>query len=178
MKKLVLSLLGAATLAVSSNASALNTVPPYQVLIQRGLIGIPVGAAIFEFDSDIPFTPLHPNGFCEYDMEWVNELSLSQPLSGLGLSAECFLLEQKIHGGNSCLVNSTMGVTSFLVNDPHMACSGFDYFQNFDPVVMIQLGEMFGVNSPGAQFHLVGLIQFSTPLLGGSFFGFELRATV
>jgi hypothetical protein len=177
MKKLVLSLLGAATLAVSSNAMALNTIPIYQVLLQRGAIGVPVGKAIFEFDSDIPFgvLPGFPQGACEYDMEWVNEVGFSPvgvPVGGL--TAECFLVESKIHGANNCLLNAMMGVTSFVQNDPTMACQGFDYFQNIDPVTVIQLGEQF--SGPHDHTMLVGLIQFHTPLLGGSFFGLELTA--
>jgi hypothetical protein len=177
MKKLVLSLLGAATLAASSNAMALDTTVPYAVRIQRGPAGVPVGQAMFEFDSDIPFAlptpptlvpPLpFPNGACEYDMQWDNFLV------PLGLSAECFLAEQKTHGSQSCINNSMMGVTSILVSDPTMPCSGFNWFQNIDVVSQITLGEPWSpYGAPKAV--LEGIIQFNSPVVGHAIYGLQL----
>jgi hypothetical protein len=193
MKKIALSLLGAATLAMSSNAMALDTTVIYKVGIQRGSLTIPVGFAQFEFDSDIPFaivpstlgTPAFPEGACEYDMEWVNELA-DPSAPGLPLSAECFLLEAKSHAAASCVNNFMHDVPSILVADTTAGspavtpglpmgseCTGFDYFQNFQTVAQINLGESFALpGKPGVDIE--GLIQFASPLTLNSFFGFRL----
>jgi hypothetical protein len=155
MKKLMLSLIGAATLAISSNAMALDTQRQFSAIIARGPFPIPVGTLMFEFSQDIPFQA------CQYWAEWVDTAFL--PLSG-----QCVLDEAKTHGNFSCLQNSLLQVPSVLTLEPSIPCFGFDDFQQFRRVFMLMVGESFGVPS------MEGLVQFTgaVPIV----FGFELVA--
>jgi hypothetical protein len=156
MKKLLLSLLGAATMAISSSAMALNTgIPFYHAFLTRGPIPISVGTMSFFFDFDIP------NNACQYVAEWDD--NAFAPLSG-----ECFLDEAKTLGNFSCLANSTMSVPSILTLDTTPLggpCYGFDYFQQFRQVFALILGE-------DSNNVLQGVIQFTgaVPIV----YGFEL----
>lgn len=167
MKKLALSLLGVAALAISSNAMALDTTRIYNVSISRGGQGTPAGAIIFDFDSDVPFDPVSGNlGACEYAAEWVN-------YAGLPLTAQCFFAEQKMHGGLSCLANSLRGVPTVVVADTaYSECDGFDPFQQISMVRYIQLGENFAIgNYPIA---LQGVVQFDSALANHTIYGLTL----
>jgi hypothetical protein len=175
MKKLMLSLLGAATLAISSNAMALNP-GPYQVFLSVGVEPVPVGALLAELEADIPFGTAgspSPFGACEYVGEWSN---------GLGpfpLSAECFLVEEKSFANFSCLENSLEGVPTIVAADTVIApCTGFNYFGQFTQVSSIMLGESFnpppvpsGPVTPGGAV-MEGIIAFCGPLPGP--YGLEL----
>jgi hypothetical protein len=155
MKKLMLSLLGAATLAISSNAMALDTTRQFSAIIARGPFPVPAGTLMFEFSQDIPFQA------CQYFAEWVNTAFL--PLSG-----QCAFDEAKTHGNFSCLQNSLLQVPSVITLEPSIPCFGFDDFQQFRRVFMLMLGESFG------EPQMEGLVQFTgaVPIV----FGFELVA--
>jgi hypothetical protein len=89
MKKLVLSLLGAATLATASNAMAINTANVYKVFITTGGIQQTfAGAAFFDFDSEnFNTTPIAATlppvagplpsmvfpGSCVYSLQWIDQ---------------------------------------------------------------------------------------------------------
>ncbi len=159
MKKLLLSLLGAAAMAtVSTSAFALNTAtkPIYQVLLARGPAVIPTGTMSFFFDFDIP------GAACQYVAEWDN--NAFAPLSG-----ECFLDEAKTLGNFSCVANSLIPIPSVLTLDTTAVggpCFGFDYFQQFRQVFTLILGE--NIDST-----LEGVVQFT----GGApvVYGISLR---
>jgi hypothetical protein len=147
VKKLVLSLLGAAAMAtISSSAMALNTlIPQYKVLLSRGPAQIPSGLMSFFFDLDVP------GAACQYAAEWDD--ATFAPLSG-----ECYLDEAKPLGNFSCPVNSTMPVASILTLDTTAVggpCFGFDYFQQYRQVFTLVLGE-----SPASP-ELQGVVQFT-----------------
>jgi hypothetical protein len=154
MKKLMLSLLGAATMAISSNAMALDTTHLFHAFIERGPFPVPAGELAFEFTQDIPFKA------CQYVAEWVD--TAFRPLSG-----ECWVNEAKTHGEFSCLQNSLLQVPSVVTIEPSIPCTGFDDFQQFRQVFMLMLGETF------APAPMVGLIQFTgaVPIV----YGFDLR---
>jgi hypothetical protein len=169
MKKLVLSLLGAATVAISSNAMALDP-GRYAVFVDRGQSATPAGFLMAQFDADIPFSG------CEYAAEWDNATT------GFSLSAECFLVETKTHGNFSCLQNSLQGIPALVTNDMTLPCTGFDYFGQFRMVQSIMLGESpapwvtlgppVAPNPPFPRAVLQGLIVFAGP--AGYAYGFSL----
>ena len=147
MKKLVLSLIGAAAMVmVPSSAMALNTgIPLYQVFLSRGPAQISAGTMSFFFDLDVP------GAACQYAAEWDN--NAFAPLSG-----ECFLDEAKSLGAFSCPANSTTPVASVLTLDTTAAggpCFGFDYFQQYRQVFSLILGE--NALTPTLQ----GVVQFT-----------------
>ena len=80
MNKLVLSLLGAATLAISSNAMALNTNATFLATVTRGITPDPVGALYVMFNAD---ESIHG---CGYVAEWDSAAML--PFSG-----QCWVVE-------------------------------------------------------------------------------------
>ncbi len=138
MKKLMLSLLGAATLAISSNAMALVQGRPFSVMLDRGALMDNAGMMMFAFNIDEGLF-----GGCGYVSEWDSAAML--PISG-----ECYVTEAKTQGNFSCLSNSMMQVPSFVMVDsspltglaPGMpACTGFDYFQQYRVVYMLMLAE-------------------------------------
>jgi hypothetical protein len=143
MKKLMLSLVGAATMALSSSAMALDTTAIYQAFVTRGPIPVPVGTLYFEFSADVP------GHFCQYAVEWDNAVP------ALPLSGQCFLDEAKTHGNFSCIDNSLRPVPSVITIDPlYPDCYGFDYFQQFRKVFVLMLGEDLSNT-------LQGLVQFT-----------------
>jgi hypothetical protein len=154
MKKLVLSLLGAATLAISSNALALDTTVPYLAFISRGPVPIPAGVLTFEFFGDIPTTA------CQYAAEWDN-LVPALPLSG-----QIFVDEAKTQANFSCIENSLLPVPSFLVLDSTFPSFGFDYFEQYRQVFLLMVGESVNWDNEG-------LIQFTgaSPIV----YGFEFH---
>jgi len=141
MKKIMLSLLGAATLAISSNAMALDTTVPYTAFISNGQFPVPAGTLLFEFNADIPATA------CQYVAEWDGTAFL--PLSG-----EIWVDEAKTHGNFSCLQNSMFPVPSFLTLDPANPSFGFDYFQQFRQIAVLMHGESLNHDNEG-------LLQFT-----------------
>lgn len=149
----MLSLLGAAVVAISSNAMALDTRQLFSATIARGPFPVPAGALVFEFSQDIPFQA------CQYFAEWVD--TAFQPLSG-----QCALDEAKTHGNFSCLQNSVQQVPSVVTLEPSIPCWGFDDFQQFRRVFMLMVGESAGAPD------MEGLIQFTgaVPIV----YGFEL----
>jgi hypothetical protein len=153
MKKLLLSLLGAAAMAtVSSSAFALVQGVPFPVTISRGPVGEPAGAMTFWWDLE-----LIAGESCQYIAEWDNATP-SEPLAG-----ECFFDEAKVLGNFSCMENSTMNFPSILTLDNSAAggpCYGFDYFQQFRQVWMIMLGEE-GVTGTSVLGPLQGVVQFT-----------------
>jgi hypothetical protein len=156
VKKLVLSLLGAAAVAmISSNAMALDTTRQFSAILARGPFPVPAGTLMFEFSQDIPFQA------CQYFAEWVDTAFL--PLSG-----QCAVDEAKTHGNFSCLQNSLLQVPSVVTLEPSIPCYGFDDFQQFRQVFMLMVGESFGAPD------MEGLIQFTgaVPIV----YGFELVA--
>ncbi len=142
MKKLVLSLLGAATLAISSNAMALNTNATFLATVTRGVVPDPVGTLYFAFNAD---ESIHG---CGYVAEWDSAALL--PFSG-----QCWVVEAKTLGNFSCPDNAERPVASFVTIDtsvfaapapgPSPAttpfCTGFDIFQQFRQVWMLMLAE-------------------------------------
>jgi hypothetical protein len=171
MKKLVLALLGAATLAMSSNALALDTTKQYAAVISRGPgPAIPVGVLSFVFWGDLPagFVPGVGNGGlpgvgqCQYMAEWDDFYSGVAPtggLSPLGLSGQILVDEEKTVGSFSCLQNSMMPTFSAITLDnsygPSFPNMGFDQFQQVTTVTQLALGES-GWSSEG-------LIQYYGP---------------
>ncbi len=143
MKKLVLSLLGAATLAMSSNALALDTTVPYWVFVSRGIAEVPVGLLTFAFFGDMPLQA------CQYVAEWDDAVTM------LPLSGEIVVDEAKTIGNFSCMENSLLPVPSFLTLDMGGPSFGFDYFQQFRQVFTMMLAES-PVNHDNE-----GLIQFT-----------------
>jgi hypothetical protein len=150
MKKIVLSLLGAATMALSANAMALDTTVPYFAFLSRGLAPIPVGVLTFEFFGDIPLTA------CQYVAEW-DDLVPALPLSG-----QIFVDEAKTQANFSCVENSLLPVPSFLALDGTFPSFGFDYFQQLRQVFLLEVGESLNHDNEG-------LIQFTgaTPIVYG-----------
>jgi hypothetical protein len=142
MKKLVLSLLGAATLAMSSNAMALDTTVPYFAFLSRGLQQVPVGLLTFAFFGDVPLQA------CQYVAEWDDAVTL------LPLSGEIVVDEAKTIGNFSCLENSLLPSPSFLTLDPGGPSFGFDYFQQFRQIFVLMVGESVNHDNEG-------LIQFT-----------------
>src|SRR4051812_11078706 len=132
MNKLVLSLVGAAAMAVSSSAMALDTTAYYQAFVTRGPVPVPAGALFFEFSAD------YPGHFCQYAAEWDNAVA---PPGGLPLSAELFVNEAKTHGNFSCIDNSLRAVPSIITLEPTYPAYGFDYFQQYRQVYLLMLGE-------------------------------------
>ena len=154
MKKLVLSLVGAAAMAASSSAMALDTTAIYQAFITRGPIPVQAGVLCFEFSLDAP------GRFCQYAAEW------DDAVTALPLSAELFVDEAKTHGNFSCIDNSLRPVPSILTVDSAYPAYGFDYFQQYRQVYVLMLGE--DLNNT-----LQGLVQFTgaVPIV----YGFDLR---
>ena len=158
MNKLVLSLVGAAAMAVSSSAMALDTTANYQAFVTRGPYPVPAGVLYFQFSADMP------GHFCQYAAEWDNALpNLPGPAT---LSAELFVNETKTHGNFSCIDNSLRPVPSIITLEPTYPAYGFDYFQQYRQVYLLMLGGGFD--------HLLqGLVQFTgaVPIV----YGLELR---
>jgi hypothetical protein len=175
MKKLVLSLLGAATLATASNAMALNTAAVYTVAITTGGLETQTfaGEAVFEFDSEFvnvgTGTPFVPPGSCVYSMQWfdtplgnIPASPASPPLGAPGftltLSAQGFIAEQMSEGNGSCLLNSVRGVPSVVSLAPpdfYGPSTGFNGFGQLNIIDTLQLGEtLFPVPA------LSGIAQF------------------
>ena len=175
MKKLVLSLLGAATLATASNAMAMPTNDTYGVFISTGIAlgaGTFAGVAFFDFDSEFfnvggavtPGGPAFP-GSCVYSLQWLNE-SLNNfpaaPLEPLALSSQAWVQEQMSHGYGSCMENSITVVPSIVTMAPITAygpSTGFDQFGQIDTIAALQLGEV-GFPKP----MLSGVVQFASAL--------------
>jgi hypothetical protein len=180
MKKLVLSLLGAAALATSSNAMALNTIQPFTVTLNVGrLVPIFAGVAMFDFDSMSfnlptavgvqPPTGVSFPGSCVYQMEWINATPASSFGPGLlPLSAQCFVAEQMVHGAVSCVPNALHNFPSLLnamtdpsdLNDP---CDGFDPFGQISKILVLQIGE----SAP----ELEGIVQFDSIATAHTIYG-------
>jgi hypothetical protein len=182
MKKLVLSLLGAATLATASNAMALDTRPPYTVEIAtRGVVPTFAGIVVFDFDSEAVNIPSlggiqSPSGFpgsCVYLAEWLsNDPHSSGPLT---LTAQCFLAEQRIHGAVSCLVNSLTSVPTVvqgITADPVFGpCMGFTPFGQINTIQNLQLG-----SSAWPAGQLNGVVQFDSMIANHTVYGIRFRA--
>src|ERR1700679_1900400 len=142
MKQLMLSLLGAATLAISTNAMALMEGRPFIATIDLGPMATPVGALTFFFDVDEGIT----RG-CGYVAEWDSAAML--PFSG-----QCSVLEAKTLGFFSCAENASVQVPTFLTIDtgplaiPTIVdgvasfCTGFDQFQPSRVVGIVMLAEL------------------------------------
>jgi len=141
MKKIMLSLLGAATLAISSNAMALDTTVPYTAFISNGQYPVPAGTLFFEFNADLPALA------CQYVAEWAGTAFL--PLSG-----QIWVDEAKTHGNFSCLQNSLYPVPSFLTLDGITPSYGLDVFQQFRQIAVLMVGESLNHDNEG-------LIQFA-----------------
>ena len=174
MKKLVLSLLGAATLAIASNAMALDTTRPYMAGISRGGMFTPAGVLVFDFDSEAfgPISgggPLFP-GSCVYAVEWI---STAPGTTGpLPLSAQCFFNEQRIHGGLSCMSNALHGLPTVVnavvdSNSMNDICDGVNPFGQISKILMLQLGEEF-------MPELTGLVQFDSWIANHTVYGLQL----
>ena len=124
MKKLVLSLLGAATLATASNAMALDTRQLYMVSDRHRAALVPTFAGEVAFDfptagfSFLPAGPVLPGGpvgnltlpgSCVYSAQWLSNNRPSamggqgRPGTPLTLSAQCFVAEQMVHGAGGCM---------------------------------------------------------------------------
>jgi hypothetical protein len=143
MKKIMLSLLGAATLAISTNAMALIEGRPFMAAIDLGVLTpIPVGTLTFIFTVD--------EGLalgCGYVAEWDSNAFL--PFSG-----QCSVVEAKTLGFFSCGSNASMQIPTFVTIDkgpfaiPTIVdgvasfCTGFDQFQQFREVGMLMLAEL------------------------------------
>jgi hypothetical protein len=165
MKKLVLSLLGAATLAISSNALALDTQAVYSATVSRGFAtAIPVGILQFVFWGDIPSNfgtgPLGGPGYCQYVAEWDSFLSTVQAPSGtpLGLSGQILVDELKTVGQFSCPANAQYPTFSSIALDtgPGFYNTGFDTFQQLTPVLLLSLGESGPI--------LEGVVEYGGPV--------------
>lgn len=192
MKKLVLSLLGAATLATASNAMALDTTVIYNVQIAtRGLVPTFAGAIVFDFDSEafgtVPLDPGGPvggsplilPGSCVYSAEWLSGGQIASPplppTAPLLLSAQCFVAEQMVHGATGCIPNAIRAVPTTVVgiNDPSFAagfgpCMGFNPFGQIDTVLNLQLGEVFPARA------LSGVVQFDSMIPNHTVYGVQL----
>jgi hypothetical protein len=155
MKRFVPSLLGAATLAMSANALALDTTVPYLAFISHGFAEIPVGVLAFELFGDIPLTA------CQYAAEWDNAVTV-MPLSG-----QIVLDETKTVGNASCPENSILPVLSLLTLDKGGPSFGFDDFEQFQQIFLLMAGESRETHDNE------GLIQFTgaVPVV----YGFELH---
>jgi hypothetical protein len=164
MKKILLSLLGSAAMAMSANAMALDTTRTYNAFIDVGAITYPAGSLFFEFTFD---EPLPGGGACQYVGQWVSPFPA--PLTG-----QCTIREEVTTANFNCLANSLLPVPSVItidtVNLPQPPavippCTGFDYFGQFRTVALLVLGE-------GITPALEGVIQFAGPL--GFIYGFNL----
>jgi hypothetical protein len=152
MKKILLSLLGAATMAMSANAMALDTTLQYNAFVDRGVIPLPAGAVFFQFDYDDGLPG------CQYVGEWLSPFPSP-------ISAQCVIRESKTTANFSCLENSVVPVPGVIVNEtvnlpqppPIPPCSGFDYFGQYRVIATLVLGE-------DLTNILSGIVQFDGPL--------------
>ena len=157
MKKLMLSLLATAAMAIPATASALPTQAYFNAFIANGPYDIPVGTIVFDLDADIPGKQ------CRYYFEWDDTAYL--PLSGDG-----YLDEGKAHGSASCFANAYMAVHTVVTIDPHYPAYGFDRFQQFRLVPYLVLGQ------DGENADMNGLIQYGPPGPASTMFNsFELE---
>lgn len=179
MKKLVLSLLGGAAMAISSNAMALDSAVPYLVQLTRGLAPpTPLGVMAFAFEQDNgintpianPTSPVAPiigvpvvsAGSCSYAVEW-DSLGAVQQSAALPLSAQCFVAEAKVIGNFGCVENQLVNFNTILSLDLSFAsstdtgCQGFDQFSQFHEVSNLMLAEMFSLS---ASTRISGVITF------------------
>lgn len=129
MKKLLVSLLGAAALAIPASAHALPTNVVYNVFIANGPVDLPAGQMIFDLDADLPAYRQ-----CRYYVEWDNAAYLP-------ISADGFVVEYKTHGSASCLLNAFYPVHSVVTADPHYPFYGFDRFAQYRAVSIFTVGE-------------------------------------
>jgi hypothetical protein len=144
MKKLVLSLLCAGATAISGSALALPTQSVYNAFVVTGSGNVPVGQLVFDLDADIP------GQACRYFYEWDNTAFLP-------LSADGYVLEAKVQGHASCISNALTPFTTSVTNDPHFPSFGFDRFQQFHSVTLLNLGEN------GSNGAMNGVIQYGPP---------------
>ena len=192
MKKLVLSLLTAATLATASNAMALQVAPLYTVTITTGGLETQTFAGMADFTFDSEFfnfgTSLSGSvlpGSCVYSMQWINVPLAGIPASGpvnpalgvaggtLALSAQGFLAEQMSEGNGSCLENTFRAVPSVVTLADvafYGPSFGFDPFGQIDTIGNIQLGESFAF-APGLPA-LSGVVSFANSgLIASTLYG-------
>ena len=163
MKKILLPLLGAAAMAVSSSAMALDTTLQYNAFVDDGVNPLPAGAVFFQFDYDDGLPG------CQYVGEWLSP-------SPAPLSAQCVIRESKTTANFSCLENSTVPVPGIIVNEtvnlpqpPAIPpCTGFDYFGQYRVIATLVLSESL-TNV------LSGILQYDGPL--GFVYGTSLIGT-
>ena len=146
MKKLVLSLLGAATLATASNAMAMPTNDTYGVFIGTGVGPVFAGVAFFDFDSEAinlggAVTPgggsVFPGSCVCLAAQWLNEQrstasgrSAPPPAAGAFVVPGAGSQEQMSHGFGSCMENAVTVVPSIVTMAPaaYGPSVGFDQF--------------------------------------------------
>ncbi len=193
MKTLALSLLGAAAMAVSSNAMAIDTTRVYVASLTLGGAFIPVGTLLFDFDSQLPPSivhgvPVNP-GACAYLAEWLDQTPAGWGAGTAGhvlpLSGQCYFFEQMTHGAFSCIGNSIRGVpsmvlagnnlvasTAFPVPAPFGECDGVDPFGQISAVLTLQVSENLAL--PGTPALLQGIVQFDGLLSSSTIYGLSI----
>jgi hypothetical protein len=204
MKKLVLSLLGAATLATASNAMAIDSTRVYSVNITTGgnLIQTFAGAAFFDFDSEnfnlgglaptIPPLGVNPAGAvfpgsCVYSLQWIDQ-GLNQLLppgaaagNVLGTNAPGPLalsaqawVGEQMSHGNGSCFENALRQVPSIVT----LANGVAYGPSFGFTQFGQLNTIATL-SLGESFFpdpaLIGVIQFATVLGNQSIFGIAFR---
>ena len=184
MKKLVISLLGAAILATASTAMAIPTLDTYTVYVGTGLGPAFAGVAYFDFDSEniniVGPTPVGGfPGSCVYSLQWFSEAGVPTGPGGtlvqpLALSSQAWVAEQMSHGYGSCLINAVTAVPSVvtLAPPPYPPSTGFTQFGQINDIFSLQVGE---TDFPKAT--LSGLIQYAIGAnVGGSIFAIQFAA--
>lgn len=138
MKKVLLSLVAAAAMAIPASAMALDTNQEYAVSIFNGASETDVGTMNFGLVSS-------EGNACIYYYEWVSEDEL--------ISLDCLVAEAKALGHRGCLDNADESFDTVITratlpgwpgdvdSDVNDDCQGFDRFRLDREILFLVLGE-------------------------------------
>lgn len=143
MKRLFFALVVTGVVGAPAPAHALRTQTAYDLTSADGVMDAnDVGIAIFDLDRDL-------GPACRYYMQWIGPSS-----DETWMSLDCWVDEDKPHGGGDCFEDSVEAVPTVVEKAPSLPCTGFAGLDQIAPVLVLVLGE----SSDGS---LYGVIQYS-----------------